>query len=240
MNTDCHTVLLDIEGTTSSISYVHDEMFPYVREKLAGYLVQNWDSDSLKKSIDLIASDADLEDWPDSSLDMIDQQIQIIEEVNRQMDGDLKATGLKDLQGKIWKEGFESGGLKAHLYDDVKPALDSWKELGHDLRIYSSGSVQAQLLFFGHTVEGNLLDLFSAHYDTNIGGKKEAASYAHIVSDIGCDAGQVLFVSDILEELNAAKQSGLQTALSVRPGNNPVEQDHDHPVIQSFAEIQLG
>ena len=232
-------VLLDIEGTTSSISFVHDEMFPFVRQNLALYLCENWGSESLNESIQLIATDAGYDNWPDPQQEDSEQQLQVIEEVNRQMDEDLKATGLKNLQGKIWKNGFESGALQSHIYEDVKPALESWKSAGVDLRIYSSGSIQAQLLFFGHTVGGNLLELFSAHYDTTIGGKKESDSYAKIAAEVGCLPDQILFVSDILEELDAARQAGLQTALSIRPGNTPIEAEHSHPAIRSFSEIHV-
>lgn len=237
---NCNCVLLDIEGTTSSISYVHDEMFPYVRSQLPQFLQDQWGQAELKESIELIAEDAKLSNWPDSNLPAAEQQQQVIDEVNRQMDLDLKATGLKDLQGKIWKAGFHSGALKAHLYPEVKRALEAWKSAGKELRIYSSGSVKAQLLFFGHTVEGNLLDLFSSHFDTQIGGKKESKSYERIVADIDCSANDILFISDVVEELDAAKSAGLQTALSIRPGNAPQPEQQAHPAIHSFDEIQFA
>ncbi len=238
MKTHCSCILLDIEGTTSSVSYVYDEMFPYVRRHLGAYLKQNWGTPELGESLQLLSLEAGLENWPDRELSVEDQQAQAAREAIRQMDSDLKTTGLKNLQGKIWKSGFESGALKSHIYADVHPALEAWKELGKDIRIYSSGSVQAQLLFFGHTTEGNLLDYFSAHYDTTIGSKKESQSYSHISRDSQFDPGRILFVSDILEELNAAKSAGLETVLSLRPGNAPVTQVHTHPVINSFAEIE--
>ena len=238
MKTNCNCLLLDIEGTTSSVSYVYDEMFPYIRNHLADYLRQNWDAADLGESVRLLAADAGFQNWPDRDGSVEDQQEQVANEVIRQMDSDLKATGLKNLQGKIWKSGFESGSLKSHIYGDVYPALKYWKEAGQDIRIYSSGSVQAQLLFFGHTVEGNLLDYFSAHYDTTIGSKKESQSYAHIARDTQINSNRILFVSDIIDELDAAKSAGLQTVLSVRPGNAQVTQTHGHPVINSFAEIE--
>lgn len=231
-------LLLDIEGTTSSISFVHDEMFPYVRENLDSYLKQEWESDDLTESIDLIRKDAGLENWPDPTLSREQQIQQVSDEVIRQMDLDLKATGLKNLQGKIWKNGFESGRLRAHLFDDVKPALERFKAQGRDLRIYSSGSVQAQLLFFKHTVCGDLLPLFSAHYDTQVGGKKEVDSYRVITQDVGLSPDRILFVSDIPEELDAAMQAGLQTAISIRPGNSPIAPGCPHPAVHSFADIE--
>lgn len=240
MKVDCDCILLDIEGTTSSVSYVYDEMFPFVRNELSEFLAANWGTESLNESIQLIAADAELENWPDTSLTEAEQVQQVAAEVLRQMDNDMKVTGLKNLQGKIWKSGFESGALQAHVYEDVLPALDGWKAANKDIRIYSSGSVQAQLLFFGHTIVGNLLDRFSAHYDTKVGGKKESPSYMHIAGEAGLDPARILFVSDIVAELDAAREAGLQTALSLRPGNAEVASDNSHPAISSFAEIELA
>lgn len=239
MKTDCDCILLDIEGTTSSISYVYDEMFPYVRHHLETFLEQNWNSDLLTESIQLIAADAELENWPDPTRDAEVQRQQVADEVIRQMDNDLKATGLKNLQGKIWKSGFESGALKAHLFPDVKLALDHWKKQGKEIRIYSSGSTTAQLLFFGHTIEGDLLNRFSGHYDTKIGAKKEAASYEKIALDSNHSPDRILFISDIVAELDAAQAAGFKTALSCRPGNPVDESTHEHPSISSFAEIEF-
>ena len=239
MKFDCDCILLDIEGTTSSISFVHDEMFPYVREQLARFIEVNWQSTELGESMELIGVDAGYRDWPDANLPEAEQQKQVAEEVIRQMDLDLKATGLKNLQGKIWKSGFESGGLKAHLYEDVPGCLETWQAAGKDIRIYSSGSVQAQFLFFGHTIYGDLRPRFSGHYDTQIGSKREASSYQHIAAEVGLDAGRILFVSDLLAELDAACESGMQTALSLRPGNGEIEEDHSHPSIRSFLELEL-
>lgn len=239
MNFDCDCILLDIEGTTSSISFVHDEMFPYVRNHLDRFLADHWGTEPLNESLKLIAEDINAENWPDATLDPVAQRQQVMDEVHRQMDQDLKATGLKNLQGKIWKSGFESGALQAHLYEDTLPAIQGWKEHGKDIRVYSSGSVAAQLLFFGHTVAGNLLPYFSAHYDTQVGGKKEPASYETIARDIGIAPERILFVSDVVAELDAARAAGLQTALSVRPGNVPVTSSHEHPIIHSFAEISV-
>jgi enolase-phosphatase E1 len=153
------------------------------------------------------------------------------------MDGDVKATGLKHLQGLIWESGFNSGELQAHVYDDVPPALRAWKQQGLDIRIYSSGSIQAQKLFFGHTVAGNLLPLVSGHYDTTTGPKKEAASYQQIARDMGMPPQEILFISDVVAELDAARTAGMQTALALRPGNAAISAGHDHSQIRSFAEV---
>ena len=236
----CDCILLDIEGTTSSISFVYDKMFPFVRENLHHFLTANWNDEELTQAVKQIASDAKLSDWPDRSLPPAEQQNAVAAEVIRQMDSDIKATGLKMLQGQIWKSGFDSGELQAHIYEDVKPAIESWKSLGKDISIYSSGSVQAQLLFFGHTIQGDLLSHFSAHYDTKIGSKKEVGSYDYIANQMGVDPKRILFISDIVAELEAAAAAGFQVLLSLRPGNAKVSEPLDQMAIGSFAEIAVS
>ena len=232
-------ILLDIEGTTSSIRFVHEVMFPFARRELPQYLENHWEYAEFQDARQQIAIDAGAESWEAWSGDRsTDQQKQlVIEEIERLMDGDVKATGLKQLQGLIWRAGFESGELQAHLYDDVAPAIRRWKEAGKQVRIYSSGSIAAQKLFFGHTLHGDLLPLLDGHYDTTSGPKKEAESYRRIVADIGVPAGEILFLSDIAAELDAAREVGLQTGLSVRPGNGETPAGHGHPEWTSFEGI---
>lgn len=240
-NIQAKGILLDIEGTTSSIRFVYDVMFPYVRENLVNYLNQHWGSDAVQKSVDLLALDAGyrntaewLQGWNES------QQIKRVEAaVIQLMDNDVKATGLKQLQGQIWESGFRNGKLVAHLYADVAPAIRHWKSQGLEIRIYSSGSIAAQKLFFGHTVEGDLLKCFTGHYDTTTGTKQDVASYRKIADDFGYSAHQILFISDVPGELQAADQSGMQVLLSLRPGNATIDQPHSFTAITSFAEIQI-
>ena len=237
-------MLFDIEGTTSSISFVYDVMFPFVRRELPGYLAAHWHDAQCLAARDKIASEAgqtSFSDWTktENAHDESSQQALLSAEVLRLMDADIKSTGLKQLQGLIWDQGFHSGELRAHVYDDVPPALLAWRERGLDLRIYSSGSIQAQQLFFGHTVAGNLLPLFSGHYDTTTGPKREASSYAQIASAFALPAAQIMFVSDVVAELDAAKAAGMQTALALRPGNAAAPAGHGHREIRSFAELSL-
>ena len=238
MNFNGKAILLDIEGTTSSVSFVYDVMFPQVRRDLASFLEQNWEVVEVQLACDQIAQDAghaSVEGWcgPNS----MDQRENVEAEVIRLMDDDVKATGLKQLQGLIWRHGFESGEMKAHVYQDVPPQLTAWRESGVDIRIYSSGSVQAQHLFFGHTEVGNLLPLFSGHYDTTIGSKKEQKSYEKIAADWNILPDQILFISDVVAELDAATAAGLQSRLCVRPGNAPVDTAHEHQTIKTFDEV---
>lgn len=230
-------ILLDIEGTTSSVSFVYDVMFPFARRELESYLREHWGDADLADTCEIIARDAG-HDSVAALAQNGDAQRAVRDEVLRLMDGDIKATGLKQLQGLIWRSGFECGEMKAHVYEDVPPALKAWNEAGLDVRIYSSGSVAAQKLFFGHTIVGNLLDHFQGHYDTTSGPKKEAASYETITAAFGAPASEILFVSDVVAELDAAHATGLQTALCIRPGNAEIEPEHVHPELTSFAQIQ--
>ena len=181
------SLLLDIEGTTSSISFVHDVMFPFVRRELETFLSENGDHDQVAAACEQIAQDAGYESVASWSDQQNATQAELVQrEVLRLMDKDEKATGLKSLQGLIWKSGFESGELVAHVYDDVVPALDDWRANDIEIRIYSSGSIAAQKLFFGHTHQGDLLNRFAAHYDTTVGSKKESDSYERIANDVCC------------------------------------------------------
>lgn len=241
-------VLLDIEGTTSSISFVYDQMFPYVRRALREFLVNGWQDAPVRAAVAQLSADAVRREaelqvasvttnrlWPENA--ETDERVACVEQhVLQLMDADVKATGLKQLQGLIWQAGFEQGELIAHVYDDVLPALQRWQRNGLDVRVYSSGSVLAQQLFFGHTIAGDLLPYFKEHYDTTIGGKKEPASYQRIADAFALPCHEILFVSDIPEELDAARSVGLQTALSIRPGN-PKYGGNSHVVMTSFAAL---
>jgi enolase-phosphatase E1 len=247
MNFNGRAILLDIEGTTSSISFVHDVMYSYARRELDRYLAEHWGDPKMLEARDAIARDAgqpSFADWvapPDFPRDeALKGQRLVREEVHRLMDRDAKTTGLKLLQGMIWEEGFRSGELQAHLFDDVRPAIERWRSAGIDVRIYSSGSVQAQKLFFGYSVQGNLLPLLGGHYDTNIGHKREAESYRRIAADMNLPPAAILFLSDIVAELDAAREAGLQTGLMRRPGNAEPPVGHGHPELTSFADITVS
>ncbi|MEM6655735.1 MAG: acireductone synthase [Planctomycetota bacterium] len=234
-------VLLDIEGTTSAIAYVYDVMFPYARRELAAYLEDNWHVEACQAAAEQVARDAGHDGvaaWCEQT--GADERSLVQTEVQRLMDADVKATGLKQLQGLIWQAGFESGELRAHVFDDVPPALANWRDAGIDLRVYSSGSVHAQKLFFGNTASGDLLPRFSGHYDTTTGPKKEPASYTAIAHDWEIAPDAILFLSDVVAELDAAASAGMRTALVYRPGNQPVADDQPHPNIESFDQLELS
>lgn len=234
------TLLIDIEGTTSSISFVHEVMFGFVRQHLRGFLASHWDLPEVQAAIQQVAVDAnrDLASWLPSQSVATAQEV-LASHLLECMDRDLKATGLKSLQGILWRQGFHSGELKAHLFPEVADSLRRWKGQGFDLRIYSSGSREAQQLYFRHTIDGDLLPLFTAHYDTTIGNKRQAESYRRIVVDIGQPADTILFLSDIYEELQAASEAGLQVMASVRPGNAPLPDNCPFKIFRSMDEIVL-
>jgi len=235
MSDSIRGVLLDIEGTTSSISFVYDVMFPFARKHFAGYLEQHWDSAPVQEAVSmLLQDDEELSENSDPKL----YRDGVVKCLLRLMDDDVKATGLKKMQGLVWQEGFTSGEMVAHVYDDVRPAIEAWKADGKDVRIYSSGSIHAQKLFFEHSVAGDMLPLFSGHYDTTTGPKKETDSYLQIAEAFGIPASEILFVSDIEAELDAAIEAGMQTALSIRPGNKPLHDAQRYQTVESFAEIK--
>ena len=232
------SILLDIEGTTASVDFVHDVMFPFVTRNLPGFLDQTWGQTETAAACERIAQDAGFESlqaWGrasgSSERTLVEQQVAEL------MRGDVKATGLKAMQGLVWKAGFDSGELIAPIYDDVLPALKLWNEMKLDVRIYSSGSIAAQKLFFGHTQHGDVLHYFRGHYDTTIGGKKDSESYRKIAGDMGVAPHDILFVSDLEGELEAAQTAGVQVAAAIRPGNKPLSDQANFPTIFSFAEI---
>lgn len=215
-------------------------MFPFVRDRLRSFLEKNWTEQSVRECLPLLLADVgqtSLDDW---LVGDPEQQQRIVHgAIMGLMDADVKATGLKQIQGLVWKEGFESGELVAHLFADVAPAMRKWHEDGMQIRIYSSGSVGAQLLFFANTCDGNLLPLISGHYDTRVGGKRESESYREIASDAQLSPANILFVSDVVAELAAADSAGMQVCLSLRPGNEPVEA-HEFRSIHSFSELAVS
>lgn len=220
-------ILLDIEGTVSPLAFVHEVMFPYARQRAGSYLRTHWGSGVISQ----LARDAGQAAFATPA----DAEAAVL----KLMDADAKVTGLKQLQGLIWEEGFRNGELRSRIFDDVPHALAEWCRKGCDIRIYSSGSVHAQKLFFSHTKRGDLSVHFSGYYDTTTGSKKDAASYRAIATDCGLAAEQILFVSDVVDELNAAQSAGMFTALAVRPGNK-LQPESSHPRIENFSEIVIG
>lgn len=235
-------VLLDIEGTTSSVSYVFDVLYPYARKKLPEFLKSNWSAPKVIAAIEQLEKDLEaleIEPWKQDS--KFEAKIEeVVVQANKLMDKDVKATGLKELQGLIWAEGYDAKELKSHVYPDVLPNLKKWKDTGLDIRIFSSGSINAQKVFFKNTEYGDILNNFSMHYDTTSGPKREYTSYQNIVSDCNVKAAEITFLSDIVEELDAAQEAELNTVLVKRPGNHPLTKDSNHKEVNSFEELSIN
>jgi enolase-phosphatase E1 len=234
-------ILLDVEGTTSSIRYVYDTLFPHARRELAGFLARRWDDPAVRRACEQVARDAEaasLEKWLGASASRADALERVCAHVLGLMDADVKATGLKELQGLIWEEGYAAGRLRSHVYPDVAPALRRWAQQGLDVRIFSSGSVTAQKVFFANTEEGDLLGLLRGHYDTTVGAKRSPPSYLRIATDMGLAPNEILFLSDVSAEVDAAASAGMRTGLVVRPGNPPTAEGHGHPTVTDFGEIR--
>lgn len=232
-------ILLDIEGTVSPLAFVHEVMFPYARLRLASFLAARWHTPEVLAVARQMALDAGCASFAEWCPPSAKPEAFAAEEALKLMDADLKATGLKLLQGLIWEQGFRDGALRSTLFDDVPAALQSWHAAGVELRIYSSGSVHAQKLFFAHTEAGDLTPLFSRYYDTTIGSKREAESYRRIAKDCQTAASDILFISDVVAELDAARSAGMTTRLAIRPGNVPPPA-HDHAIVHSFADLSIS
>ena len=235
-------ILLDIEGTTSSVSYVYEVLFPYARRRVAEFLEVNWAVPEVQSACELIARDAgasSMADWCSNDTAKEAAARKVVAQVYRLMDGDVKATGLKELQGIIWKEGFLRGELQSHVYPDVAKALADWNRAGLDVRIFSSGSVSAQRLLFAHSKFGDLRTHLRGFYDTRTGPKREPSSYAGIATDMNLEPPQILFLSDVVAELDAARAAGLRSGLVARPGNAPVAAGHGHTTISNFGQITI-
>ena len=226
-------ILTDIEGTTSSISFVKDVLFPYARRALPGFVRDHRDDPEVRRWLDVVAT----EHGSICSDDVI------VETLQGWIDQDRKHTALKALQGMIWQAGYRDADFTAHIYPDAAPALRDWHARGYPLYVYSSGSVPAQKLFFGHSDAGDLTGLFSGWFDTAVGGKREPDSYAGIAESIGVRPHGILFLSDVVEELDAARLTGMQTVLVDRLADYPEPRHgdaaHGHTHVASFLEIEL-
>ncbi len=219
-------ILMDIEGTTSSIDFVKKTLFPYAYRHLPAFVRAHAESPDCAEQIAMIAETI----APDASLDeVIATCLQWIEE-------DRKATPLKVLQGLIWSQGYHSGALVAHIYPDVSPMLRHWQAEGLGLYVYSSGSRQAQKLFFSHSEAGDLGRYFSDYFDTTMGAKSDIESYRRIASAMNHPAAEILFLSDVPAELDAAAASGMQTCQLVRPGFD-ADTTGRHRQVRNFHEI---
>jgi enolase-phosphatase E1 len=205
-------VLTDIEGTTTSVSFVYDILFPYFRDHI-------WE---LKNMSDLNSVDAAFNETKEIVLAEEGIQLETSDQIIQKLDSwckeDRKITPLKTLQGILWKIGYETGELKGHVYEDVPITLEKWHTLGLKMGVFSSGSIEAQKLIFGYSVKGDLRRFFSNYFDTKTGMKRESETYVKIAQELKLEPSAILFLSDIVQELEAAHKAGFQTIQVVRTG----------------------
>jgi enolase-phosphatase E1 len=221
-------IVSDIEGTTTSIDFVHSILFPYSIQALVPFLETQWERPEVKKIVEDVSTIQGLTEPTLSEISTI---------LVSWIKNDKKITPLKALQGLIWEDGYNKGLLRGHLYDDAARGLMRWHEAGIKLYVYSSGSVRAQKLLFGCSEFGDLTPLFSGYFDTTIGGKKESSSYDAIAEKISLPSGSILFLSDVAEELVAANEVGFKTIQLARDPS--VSLCTLSPVVKSFDEIHL-
>ena len=224
-------VLLDIEGTTTPISFVYDTLFPYARRRLRTFLALTRDDKEVSRAVATLTAERDADPAAGASVDLATYAEQL-------MDRDSKSPGLKALQGLIWNVGYGSGALYGVVFDDVPAALKRWRSGGIRTAIYSSGSVLAQKLIFGTTRKfGDLTPDISAFFDTAVGPKREPASYRAIATQLRVEPRRILFVSDVMAELEAAGQAGCQVVLIIRPGNPRQDGAQAIPTIADLSAI---
>ena len=220
-------IVTDIEGTTSSLSFVKDVLFPYARQRIGAFAREHSTQPAVRAQLTAVSE----------AVGQVLTDDVAIAQLIRWIDEDKKITPLKALQGMIWEAGYRNGDFQGHVYADAVQRLREWKDQGLALYVFSSGSVHAQKLLFGYSACGDLTPLFSGYFDTTIGAKRETDAYRHITQSIGIPAGEILFLSDIREELDAAQTVGLHTCWLVRDGTVPAKPPH--PVARDFSEIIL-
>lgn len=236
-------LLLDIEGTTTPIDFVYKVLFPYARAHFEEYLSKHLQSPELQADLAALLelNGEDLRrglDPPrlEASVETLSLK-DVVAYLEWLMDRDSKASPLKSIQGKIWEAGYNSGDLRSELFEDVPRSFNRWREQGRSICIYSSGSVLAQKLLFARTQFGDLTPSIDHYFDTNMGAKKESDSYRRIANEVGVAPDEIVFVSDVVDELKAAAASGLQTRVCIRPGNYPQPDAGSYFTVHSFDEL---
>jgi enolase-phosphatase E1 len=231
-------ILLDIEGTTTPIDFVHKTLFPFAKAKVRDFVATHFDE--MQSEIAQLKTEYRRDfseqlygrDFREDSPASVASYLEFLIDVDR------KSTPLKSLQGKIWQAGYESGELRSEMFADVLPAFERWKKHEKIIAIFSSGSVLAQRLIFKHSNAGDLSPFISDYFDTHTGAKREAESYRRIAGKLGFGTDEVLFVSDVPDELDAARESGMLTALIVRAGNGQITEDFTHRSVNGFDELE--
>lgn len=236
-------ILLDIEGTTTPIDFVYKTLFPFARARVKDFLSGAWDALEIQTDLAQLRAEqsADVAQGLNPPAFECESSIVLLESavayIHWLMDRDRKSTPLKAIQGRIWREGYEAGELLGEVFDDVPPAFARWRRQNKLICIYSSGSALAQKLLFAHTTAGDLTGYIYRYFDTTIGHKIEADSYRRIAEELQSSSTDVVFISDSVAELDAARVAGMKTIMALRPGNRPVEPRVNHPTTDSFAGL---
>jgi len=220
-------IVTDIEGTTTSLSFVKDVLFPYARRYLRDFVRTHQHEPAVREQLQAVEAAAGRSLSTD----------EVVAQLLQWMDEDKKVTPLKSLQGMIWEDGYRRGAFTGHIYEDAARMLKEWHGRGIRLYVFSSGSVQAQHLLFSHSDYGDLTPLFDGYFDTHVGAKREAEAYFKIASEIGLAPSEILFLSDIKEELDAARDAGYKTICLVRDGDLLPHAAHHQ--VRRFDDIQL-
>jgi enolase-phosphatase E1 len=224
-------VLVDIEGTTSTVAFVHQVLFPYSDAHLDGYVAAHRADAEVAQAM---LEAARLAGEPDDADDAT-----VLAQLHEWIAEDRKATPLKTLQGLIWAEGYANGDLRAHVYPDAAAGLRRWHAAGLELYVYSSGSIAAQKVLFANNSQGDLTPLFTNYFDTTIGHKREARSYTAISRAMRTPPEDIVFLSDVDAELDAARETGMQTVRLLRPADTPPGATTKHPAATTFDDIEI-
>ena len=226
-------VVLDIEGTTSATAFVHGTLFPYARDRMAAWVAAHRNEARVRAELDAVRRLLGDPHADDAA---------VVAQLLRWIAEDAKVSPLKTLQGWIWDEGFAAGELTSHFFPDVVPALRQWAAEGRTLWVFSSGSVAAQQAWFGHSPDGDLRPLLAGYFDTvNAGPKRERGAYERIAAALGRPPTEIVFLSDVAAELDAARAAGWHTVGLRRPGEPCfAEGVGDHLAVASFAELDLS
>lgn len=240
------SIICDVEGTTSSISFVKEVLYPYALKNVEEYLKTHWNEDATKTVVAALREQADEDKKAEvegvvtiPAEDSEDVIPDVVKNVEWQSSLDRKTGSLKTLQGLVWAKGYKDGSIKGHVYEDVPKAFEQWTEGGRKVYIYSSGSVDAQKMLFEHSEQGDLVKHLAGHYDTKIGAKTEKDSYEALLKNIEASGEEALFLTDVVAEAKAAKEAGLNVVVLDRPGNAELSEDDrkEFTVISSFADI---
>ncbi|HMQ48066.1 MAG TPA: acireductone synthase [Saprospiraceae bacterium] len=219
-------ILTDIEGTTTSVAFVYETLFPYFKSEIHHFLQNSANRGLVSEHLAVIATEVGIP--PKASSDTFAKIL-----INW-CNADLKHGALKAIQGMVWRQAYEQGHIRGHVYADVPPAFKRWKAAGLSLGIYSSGSVAAQQLLFGYSEYSDLRPYFSDYFDTGVGHKRDVQSYENITAMLALPASTLLFLSDVTEELDAAAAAGFQTLQLLRPGTLAGDV---HPIVRNFDEV---